>query len=205
MKDGIKEIVGKRISAVVVARKKTGPPPAQVFLVFDDNTHFEIYGSFTGAGGLDKGGVNKAIDYATTTMKAEIESVFRAPSPKPSEASKPPKSSAPAPSTSNSMVSSWDNHTLQQFRATLINERQRIVGGGSFSGLKLTATILGLFLAGGAVLEIVRHGVDWYSGICVALGTVAGFFAWRHDSRWKGNSELLAEVNDELARRRKVG
>ena len=55
MKDGFKDIIGKRIVAVVVARNGHGHPHDQVFLVFPDGKRFEIYGeNFTCCGGVDR-------------------------------------------------------------------------------------------------------------------------------------------------------
>ena len=54
MKDGLAEIVGRRVAGVVVAQSPRGPRQ-QVFLVFDDGTRFELYGeSFTCCAGVDK-------------------------------------------------------------------------------------------------------------------------------------------------------
>ncbi|MBE7465576.1 MAG: hypothetical protein HS116_19030 [Planctomycetes bacterium] len=55
MKHAIAEILGKTVSGVVV--KENGRPPhTQVFLMFRDGTHYELYGEyFTGAGGVDRG------------------------------------------------------------------------------------------------------------------------------------------------------
>ena len=54
MKDGLKDIVGKRIAGVVVA-ESDHDPAQQVFLVFADGTTFEFYGrQFTCCGGLDR-------------------------------------------------------------------------------------------------------------------------------------------------------
>jgi len=59
MKDGINEILGKTITGIVVS-KKPGSPGQQVFLIFNDGTYFEFWGeSFTGAGGVDAGGIEK--------------------------------------------------------------------------------------------------------------------------------------------------
>ena len=65
MKDGIKEIIGKTISGIVV--KDCGRPPrSQVHLIFDDCTYFELYTSDTetikGAGGVDRGDINRVIE-----------------------------------------------------------------------------------------------------------------------------------------------
>lgn len=54
MKDGLKEIIGKKIATVVVA-KSDGQPRVQVFLVFADGSNFEFYGeNFTCCAGLDR-------------------------------------------------------------------------------------------------------------------------------------------------------
>ena len=53
MKDGLKQILGKRIAGVVVADGNSAPRQ-QVFLVFSDGTRFEFHGElFTCGGGLD--------------------------------------------------------------------------------------------------------------------------------------------------------
>ena len=55
MKDGFKDIVGRQIAAVVVAANEKRPPRSQVFLVFTDDTCFELYGdAFTGCAGIDQ-------------------------------------------------------------------------------------------------------------------------------------------------------
>ena len=53
MKNGLKDIIGKQITAVVVASSDRAPKQ-QVFLVFADGTHFEFWGeSFSCCSGLD--------------------------------------------------------------------------------------------------------------------------------------------------------
>ena len=55
MKDGFKEIIGRQIAAVVVARSETASPRHQVFLVFTDGSNFELWGdSFSCCGGVDR-------------------------------------------------------------------------------------------------------------------------------------------------------
>ena len=55
MKNGFKDIIGKKIAAVVVAKSDRCDPRHQVFLVFPDGTRFEIYGeAFTCCSGLDR-------------------------------------------------------------------------------------------------------------------------------------------------------
>lgn len=64
MKDGIREIIGKNISGVVVAQNDKSPR-IQLFLTFTDGTYFEIWGdNFSCAGGIDRGGAATAAGYA---------------------------------------------------------------------------------------------------------------------------------------------
>lgn len=64
MKDGLAKILGKTISGVVVASKDR-EPKQQVFLTFTDGTYFEFWGEqFSCAGGVDDGGIEKAVSYA---------------------------------------------------------------------------------------------------------------------------------------------
>lgn len=63
MRNAIKCVVGKTISGVVF-REGAKSPEAQVFLVFDDGTYYEIYGqSINGTAGVDKGGVEEVLAY----------------------------------------------------------------------------------------------------------------------------------------------
>jgi hypothetical protein len=68
MKDAIKEVVGKTVKGVIVTEGEKGPH-SQVFLVFSDNTYYELYTSnsmtISGAGGIDKGGMQAARAYAS--------------------------------------------------------------------------------------------------------------------------------------------
>ncbi len=64
MKDGFKQIIGKKIAKVLVAVNPRDPRN-QMFLVFTDGTSFEIYGNeFNCAGGLDSGGEDAVRNYA---------------------------------------------------------------------------------------------------------------------------------------------
>jgi hypothetical protein len=77
MKDAIREILGKTISGVVVKRHPDGYPSSQVFLLFDDDTHYELYTSkekIKGIGGVDPGGKDKVLAY----RREGIEVVFEA-------------------------------------------------------------------------------------------------------------------------------
>lgn len=60
MKDGLKQIIGKTIKAVLVNQER-----GQLYLIFTDDTHFELYGwpqkHVNWARGLDRGGIDKAI------------------------------------------------------------------------------------------------------------------------------------------------
>lgn len=76
MKSGLKDIVGKTVKNVVVAKKDRGNPRNQVFLVFDDNTYFEFWGElFSCAGGVDAGSIQDAISYAER-CSAEIVDIY---------------------------------------------------------------------------------------------------------------------------------
>ena len=67
------EVVGKRISAVVV--KKRPPSSWRLYLVFDDDTSYELYGEgyLAMASGLDKGGLEAVRRYCedSTTILFE--------------------------------------------------------------------------------------------------------------------------------------
>jgi len=53
----IRKLVGKRISGIVVAKHDDEPPKYQVFLTFDDGTHYELYGDeINGCNDIDRGG-----------------------------------------------------------------------------------------------------------------------------------------------------
>lgn len=65
MKDAIKDIVGKRIKGVVVKYGKESPT-SQVFLIFTDDTHYELWtpsDEIFGCGGIDKGGLEVVRTY----------------------------------------------------------------------------------------------------------------------------------------------
>lgn len=64
MKNAIRQILGKTISGVIVKRNSQGNPSSQVFLLFDDDTHYELYADgadISGAGGVDAGGRDKVL------------------------------------------------------------------------------------------------------------------------------------------------
>ena len=73
MKNGLKDIIGKHITAVVVAQSDRAPKQ-QVFLVFADGTRFELYGeSFSCCSGLDRAeGIEAYVESGT----GKIERVY---------------------------------------------------------------------------------------------------------------------------------
>jgi hypothetical protein len=75
MKDGIRNIVGKTISGVVV-KEADRLPRSQIYLLFSDGTYFEIYsgsGDMSGAGGVDVGGIEEVRRYMSATHRIVIE------------------------------------------------------------------------------------------------------------------------------------
>jgi hypothetical protein len=75
MKDGVRQVIGKTISSVVVGKSKHDPQ-VQVFLVFDDGTYFEFWGAhFRGAGRVDRGGVQEASAYIEK-LGGEVTAVY---------------------------------------------------------------------------------------------------------------------------------
>jgi hypothetical protein len=78
MKNGLQHIVGKRISAVVVARGKESTTD-QVFLVFPDGSRFEFYGrDFSCCSALDKA---EGIDEYVADGGGEIRAIYDEDSP----------------------------------------------------------------------------------------------------------------------------
>jgi hypothetical protein len=65
MQSAILDIVGKRIAGVVV--KEGRHPRSQVFLVFDDDTHYELYADaeIQGIKSIGTGGIDKVRTYST--------------------------------------------------------------------------------------------------------------------------------------------
>ena len=69
MKSYIEQIVGKTIAGVVVRESET-EPNRQVFLVFTDETHFELYGRYFAFGKhLHPGGMEQIIRSAKLGAK----------------------------------------------------------------------------------------------------------------------------------------
>lgn len=72
MKSGLREIIGKTITDVIVARNNHRDPANQVFLVFDDGTFFEFWGAqFNCNGGVWQGGVAEA-EYYVGRCEAQV-------------------------------------------------------------------------------------------------------------------------------------
>jgi hypothetical protein len=73
MREEISEIVGKRIIGVV-AKKQSKAPRTQVFLMFNDGTYIELYGTTTGEiqwyRGCDKGGLKEVESYVEKGFSA---------------------------------------------------------------------------------------------------------------------------------------
>ena len=63
-KEGLSRLEGKTIRSVIINEDLSGEPYGQIFLVFTDDTYFEIYGNLQAAGGVDRGGEDAAIKYA---------------------------------------------------------------------------------------------------------------------------------------------
>ena len=64
LKDGLSQLLGKRICGAVV-KKGDRLPRMQVFLIFDDDTYYEIYTDsiIYGTGGVDKGDIEHVRQY----------------------------------------------------------------------------------------------------------------------------------------------
>jgi hypothetical protein len=61
---GLIDIIGRRVSAVVITEGDGKSPIGdQIFIVFDDNTWFEIYGQPSPTSGVCTGGVDDAVFY----------------------------------------------------------------------------------------------------------------------------------------------
>jgi len=74
MKSGIKQIIGKIISGVIV-KESGGSPRQQVFLIFNDGTYFELYGnSITCCSGLNGGTADDVRRYMADSHKIVVDS-----------------------------------------------------------------------------------------------------------------------------------
>ena len=75
MKDGIRQIVGKTISGVVV-KEADRLPRMQVYLLFTDGTYFEIHsgsGDMCWASRLDVGGIERVREYMSPAHRIVME------------------------------------------------------------------------------------------------------------------------------------
>ena len=64
VKPAIGEIVGKRITSVIVSEAHAYPPRVQVFFVFEDGSAYEFYGDdLNTASNLDGGGIDAVLGY----------------------------------------------------------------------------------------------------------------------------------------------
>jgi hypothetical protein len=75
MKPTINEIIGKRIVGVIV-KESDRWPKSQLFLLFDDNTYFELYSTYDeirGAGDIDKGGQAEIKELGKGSHKIVLE------------------------------------------------------------------------------------------------------------------------------------
>jgi hypothetical protein len=85
MKDGVCQIIGKTIRAVITAEGNSEPPRDQVYLIFDDDTYYEFYGGdIAGTGGVDQGGSEYVLGYleANAPRKGTVTSYFVGQSPR---------------------------------------------------------------------------------------------------------------------------
>jgi hypothetical protein len=91
MKDGLKDIIGRQIAAVIVAKSDGRHSPGnQVFLVFTDGANFEFWGEkFTCCGGIDR---TRDIERYVKSGRGEIVAVYTNP-----VTPAPPLSTQPTP------------------------------------------------------------------------------------------------------------
>ncbi len=74
IKDEVEQIIGRRIAGVVIKGLKpgqavdegSGSPTGQLFLLFDDGTHYEFYvavGALHTTGGVARGNLDDVLSY----------------------------------------------------------------------------------------------------------------------------------------------
>jgi hypothetical protein len=77
IENAIPGILGKTITGVVVKRDQlTRSPASQVFLVFSDNTYFEIYastGDITSTSSLSRGGMPEVRRYMSENAEITLD------------------------------------------------------------------------------------------------------------------------------------
>ena len=65
MKGAFEQLKGKTIQSIIISHHNAGSPRHQLFLIFDDDSSFEIFGEeFRGANTLDSGGEQRVLEYA---------------------------------------------------------------------------------------------------------------------------------------------
>jgi hypothetical protein len=69
--------VGKTIKAVILKGRSRRSPRTQLFLVFADDTHYEIYGELAGLSGLHPGGLSYVREYMAESAQDVFEAVDR--------------------------------------------------------------------------------------------------------------------------------
>ena len=63
-RDNLSKLIGKTIKDIIFVNRSARTPRCQVFILFDDNTHFEFYGdNILASGGVDDGGKNEILNY----------------------------------------------------------------------------------------------------------------------------------------------
>ena len=68
MKDGVRQIVGRTISSVVISENNPKGPSTQVFLIFTDGSCFELYGNIQGSSDVLPGDKEWARQYVSSLV-----------------------------------------------------------------------------------------------------------------------------------------
>ena len=81
LNEALPQLLGKRICGAVV-KEGDRMPRMQVFLLFDDDTYYELYTDSTiyGAGGVDRGGLEHVREYLpdqATTFECHAQVPYR--------------------------------------------------------------------------------------------------------------------------------
>lgn len=81
---GIDQTLGKTITGIIVKEDVTGNgrPAAQVFLLFSDNTYYELYTAYDEicfTGGVDPGGRKEVTHYIASKMNIVYEKFLENP------------------------------------------------------------------------------------------------------------------------------
>lgn len=81
---GIDQTLGKTITGIIVKEdaRGGGRPAAQVFLLFSDNTYYELYtaeGEMAFTGGVDPGGVDEVTHYLSSKMRIVYQNTLDQP------------------------------------------------------------------------------------------------------------------------------